>query len=325
MNDHNENVLLDIRGLKMHFPLRSGVLRRTSGEVRAVDGVNLQVRRGEALGLVGESGSGKSTLGKCVLRLYEPTAGEILYRGENIRRFSGKALKAYRRKVQAVFQDPYSSLNARMKIGDIVAEPLVVHGIGTAAERRQAVAQLLEKVGVQPESWSRYPHEFSGGQRQRIGIARALALRPELIICDEPVSALDVSIQAQVVNLLDQLQREFGLSYLFIAHDLSVVEHVCDRIAVMYLGRIVEVAADKELYRAPLHPYTKALMDAIPLPDPSRARAKASPLGEIPSMVNSPSGCSFHTRCPIRREICSKAEPALREIRDGHFAACHLV
>ena len=309
----------------MHFPVRKGLLRRQAGAVYAVDGVDLRVGRGEALGLVGESGSGKSTIGKCVLRLHQPTGGRILYNGEDISTLSGKGLKAYRRKVQAVFQDPYSSLNARMSIGKIVAEPLVVHGIGDAAERRRTVAELLEKVGVRPEYLGRYPHEFSGGQRQRIGIARALALRPELIICDEPVSALDVSIQAQVINLLDDLQVEFGLSYLFIAHDLSVVEHVCDRIAVMYLGRIVEVASDRALYAKPLHSYTQALMNAIPLPDPGRRRKRTLLNGEIPSPVNPPSGCRFHTRCPIGENICSKVEPKLREKREGHFAACHLV
>lgn len=324
MSENRDNALLDIRGLKMHFPLRKGILRRVSGAVRAVDGVDLRVRRGEALGLVGESGSGKSTIGKCVLRLYEPTEGTVLYDGEDIAHLAGGGLKAYRRKVQAVFQDPYSSLNARMKIEEIVAEPLVVHGIRTAAERRETVAGLLEKVGVRAEYATRFPHEFSGGQRQRIGIARALALQPELIICDEPVSALDVSIQAQVINLLDDLQREFGLSYLFIAHDLSVVEHVCDRIAVMYLGRIAEVASARSLYSEPLHPYTRALMSAIPVPDPGRRKTRTPLSGEIPSPVNPPPGCRFHTRCPIKEAICSKAEPELREIREGHFAACHL-
>ena len=325
MSEKQDNVLLDIRGLKMHFPVRRGLLRRQTGAIHAVDGVDLQVGRGEALGLVGESGCGKSTIGKCVLKLHEPTAGRILYDGADIGPLTGRGLKGYRRRVQAVFQDPYSSLNARMSLGEIVAEPLVVHGIGSAAERRLRVAGLLEKVGIGPECALRYPHEFSGGQRQRIGIARALALRPELIICDEPVSALDVSIQAQVINLLDDLQQEFGLSYLFIAHDLSVVEHVCDRIAVMYLGRIVEVASDRELYADPLHPYTQALMNAIPLPDPSRRRAKLRLSGEVPSPVNPPPGCRFHTRCPLREELCTRSEPPLVEKRTGHSAACHLV
>lgn len=322
LQDSNRS-LLEVEGLKKYFPLRRGVFRRTVGWVQAVDGVSLDVRKGEALGLVGESGSGKSTLGKCTVKLLEPTEGRIFYGGEDITAMGSARTKRYRRQVQAVFQDPYLSLNPRMAIGDIVAEPLKVHSLYSSHERKEKVKDLLMKVGLSPDCVSRYPHEFSGGQRQRIGIARALALNPELIICDEPVSALDVSVQAQVINLLDDLKEEYRLSYLFIAHDLSVVEHVCDRIAVMYLGKVVEIAKDTELYSTPEHPYTAALLSAIPIPDPTLKRHRTILKGEVPSPINPPSGCRFHPRCPYRESICSQQEPKLKMIAEDHWVACH--
>lgn len=317
--------LLDIRGLKKYFPLRKGIFRRAAGWVQAVDEVSLFVDRGETLGLVGESGCGKSTIGKCILKLLEPTEGRIVFDGRDITTIGSHETKDFRKKLQAVFQDPYSSLNQRMSVGNIVGEPLKIHAVCPPSERKDRVAELLGKVGLRPESMSRYPHEFSGGQRQRIGIARALALQPELIICDEPVSALDVSVQAQVINLLDDLKEEFSLSYLFIAHDLSIVEHVSDRIAVMYLGKIVEVARDLELYANPLHPYTQALMSAIPIPDPRQKRKRTVLKGEVPSPITPPSGCRFHPRCPMRKDICSNEEPEFRVKENDHGVACHLV
>jgi len=317
--------LLDIQELKKYFPIRRGIFRKTVGWVQAVDGVSIFVRRGEALGLVGESGCGKSTLGKCIVKLLEPTSGKMFFKGENIATMESAQTKLFRRKVQAIFQDPYSSLNPRMSVGEIVGEPLKVHRLYTAVDRKSKVKDLLEKVGISPDFATRFPHEFSGGQRQRIGIARALVLNPEFIICDEPVSALDVSVQAQVINLLDDLKEEFDLSYLFIAHDLSVVEHVCDRIAVMYLGKIVEIAKDTELYTHPLHPYTQALLSAIPMPDPKRKKERMLLRGEVPSPINPPAGCRFHPRCPLKEEKCAHEEPVLRQLQEDHYAACHLI
>jgi oligopeptide transport system ATP-binding protein len=319
-----ETNLLHIQALKKYFPIRKGILRKTVGWVQAVDGVSMVVRQGEAMGLVGESGCGKSTLGKCIVKLLAPTSGSMLYKGEDIAAMGAAQTRRFRRNVQAIFQDPYSSLNPRMSAGDTVGEPLKVHRLFTAADRKLKVKDLLAKVGISPDYATRFPHEFSGGQRQRIGIARALALNPEFIICDEPVSALDVSVQAQVINLLDDLKAEFDLSYLFIAHDLSVVEHVCDRIAVMYLGKIVEIAKDTELYTNPLHPYTQALLSAIPLPDPRRKKARIVLKGEVPSPINPPAGCRFYPRCALKNEICSIEEPELKLLQNEHWVACHL-
>ncbi len=323
MNSGREG-LLEIRGLKKFFPVKKGIFRRNVGWVQAVDGVSLRIARGETLGLVGESGCGKSTIGKCILRLLDPTEGEILFEGKNIRALAAPELTHFRRKVQAIFQDPYSSLNPRMSVGNIVGEPLLVHGLLPDAARRERVEDLFQKVGLRPEHMSRYPHEFSGGQRQRIGIARSLALRPDLIVCDEPVSALDVSIQAQVINLLDDLKQEFRLSYLFIAHDLSVVEHVSDRIAVMYLGKIVEIAKDTELYPTPLHPYTRALLSAIPIPAPQQRKKRMILRGEVPSPIDPPAGCRFHPRCSEAAEVCGLEEPTLRAVKDHHEVSCFL-
>ena len=319
--------LLELRNLKMHFPIKDGVLRRTVGHVKAVDGVDLAIRKGETLGLVGESGCGKSTLARLVLRLLEPTEGEVLFEGENILSYDRKRMLGVRRNMQIVFQDPYASLNPRMSVGNIVGEPLKTHNVnaGSSSERRKRVQELLEVVGLSPEHYNRYPHEFSGGQRQRIGVARAIALNPRLIICDEPVSALDVSIQAQVVNLLQDLQKEFDLTYVFIAHDLSVVKHISDRVAVMYLGKIVEVADRADLYDRPRHPYTASLLSAIPVPDPrkERARQRVVLTGDVPSPANPPSGCHFHTRCPRAQEYCKDNEPSLEPQESGnHHAAC---
>jgi oligopeptide/dipeptide ABC transporter ATP-binding protein len=316
--------LLEIRGLKKYFPIKKGIFRRNAGWVQAVDGVSLHVVKGETLGLVGESGCGKSTIGRCILKLLDPTDGEILFEGKNIGGLDSAGMKTFRRKVQAIFQDPYSSLNPRMSVGHIVGEPLLVQGIHPEAKREERVEDLFRKVGLRPEYMSRYPHEFSGGQRQRIGIARSLALQPDLIVCDEPVSALDVSIQAQVINLLDDLKLEFGLSYLFIAHDLSVVEHVSDRIAVMYLGKIAEVAKDTELYSNPLHPYTRALLSAIPIPKPGQKKKRTILRGEVPSPINPPAGCRFHPRCSEAMEVCSREEPVLKAVGDQHQVSCFL-
>jgi oligopeptide transport system ATP-binding protein len=310
----------------MHFPLTEGILaHRQLGEVKAIDGINFSVHRGETLGLVGESGCGKTTTGRCILRLQRPTSGQILYDGTDIACLERKQLAALRRRIQVIFQDPYSSLNPRMKVGDIIGEPIKVHAIEpNRAKRTARVRELLSVCGLDPRFADRYPHEMSGGQRQRVGIARALALNPEFIVCDEAVSALDVSIQAQVVNLLEDLRDEFGLTYLFIAHDLSVVRHLCQRVAVMYLGRIVELADSDELFGNPQHPYTQALLAAVPVPDPSvEAHRTFRPVqGEVPSPINPPSGCVFHPRCPIAVERCRQARPELREVRPGHFAAC---
>ncbi len=316
--------LLEVKNLKKYFPIKKGVFSRTMGQVRAVDGVSFALKRGETLGLVGESGCGKTTVGRSILRLIEPTAGQITFNDQNLLELEREELRRVRASLQIIFQDPFSSLDPRMNVGQIIAEPIRNHLKISRKEIRDRVAYLMERVGLHPEHISRYPHEFSGGQRQRIGIARALALNPLAIICDEPVSALDVSIQAQVINLLAQLQEQMNLSYLFIAHDLSVVEHISDRVAVMYLGRIVELATDKELYQNPLHPYSRALLSAVPIPDPEIQRKKILLQGDVPSPINPPSGCSFHTRCVECKEICSRQEPPLLDAGDGHWVACHL-
>jgi len=309
--------LVQIRRLEKHFPIAG-----SDDVVRAVDGVSFDIRTGETLGLVGESGCGKTTVGRCIVRLIDPTAGNIAFDGRDITDLRGQTLRELRREMQIIFQDPYSSLNPRLSIRSIISEPLEIHRIGTRAERREMVADLLKRVGLDPKYADRYPHEFSGGQRQRIGIARALALRPKFIVCDEPVSALDVSVQAQVINLLEELQDEFGLTYLFISHGLAVVEHISDRVAVMYLGKIVEICPSEELYRDPLHPYTQALLSAIPIPDPTHKRDRIVLHGDVPTPVNPPSGCRFRTRCPIAIDECAAVVPELRELRSGHFAAC---
>jgi oligopeptide/dipeptide ABC transporter ATP-binding protein len=309
--------LLNVEGLRKYFPVKKGV-------VRAVDGISFSIAERETLGLVGESGCGKSTAGRTILRLIEPTGGTISWRGQRIEALGRSALRPFRRELQAVFQDPYSSLNPRLRAADIVAEPLRNYESLTRAAEREKLAWLFDKVGLRPDQMVKYPHEFSGGQRQRLGIARALALRPRLIVCDEPVSALDVSVQAQVINLLADLQAEFGMSYLFIAHDLAVVEHISHRVAVMYLGRIVELAEKATLFRDPQHPYTEALLSAAPVPDPGARRKRIILQGDVPSPIAPPPGCHFHTRCPYAEERCRREEPALRELRPGHFVACHL-
>jgi oligopeptide transport system ATP-binding protein len=320
-------VLLEVRGLRMWFPVSRGVvIQRRVGYIKAVDGLDFSIRRGETLGLVGESGCGKSTTGRAILQLYRPTAGEVLFEGVDLTRLKGEALRRMRRRMQMIFQDPYASLNPRMTVGEILREPLEVHGILQGKERQARVEELMEVVGLNPYFVNRYPHEFSGGQRQRIGVARALALQPEFIVCDEPVSALDVSIQAQIINLLEDLQVRYGLTYLFIAHDLSVVRHISDRVAVMYLGKVVELTTRDELYGHPLHPYTKALLSAVPIPDPGlEARRQRIILeGDVPSPANPPSGCRFRTRCPVRMAICAEVEPAWKDVGGGHWVACHL-
>jgi oligopeptide/dipeptide ABC transporter ATP-binding protein len=317
-------VILEVKDLKKHFPVKKGLLRRTVGQVYAVDGISFTINEGETLGLVGESGCGKSTAGRAILRLIEPTSGSVTMTGRDITHLSKKELRPYRRQMQIVFQDPFSSLNPRMTAGQIVGEPLYVHGVANAKERRERVAALFDRVGLRAAQMNNYPHQFSGGQRQRIGIARALALGPQLIVGDEPVSALDVSIQAQVINLLQDLQRERKLSYLFISHNLAVVEHISHRIAVMYLGRIVEYADTRSIFVRPQHPYTEALLSAVPVPDPSIKRTKRILEGDVPSPVHPPSGCHFHTRCPYAIARCKVESPALRETAPGHFVSCHL-
>lgn len=321
----NNDALIHIDDLVMHFPIYRGVVRRQVGAVHAVDGISFDIKRGETLGLVGESGCGKSTTGRAILQLYRPTSGQVIFDGVDLIALKGEDLRKMRRKMQMIFQDPYASLNPRMTVADIVGEPLMVHNVANAKEIKERVDHLLELVKLNPSFADRYPHEFSGGQRQRIGVARALALQPSFIICDEPISALDVSIQAQVVNLLEELQEQFNLTYLFIAHDLSMVRHISNRVAVMYLGIFAELADRDEIYMQPLHPYTQALLSAVPIPDPvaDAKRQRVILEGDVPSPVNPPSGCRFRTRCPIADTICAEERPAFRELKPGHFVACH--
>lgn len=337
MNNSND-MILEIKNLKKYFPIKKGLLSRTVGQVKAVDGVSFQVRIGETMGLVGESGCGKTTLGRCIVRAYKPTAGELIYHEDtesetasrsngsttDLAELSPRALRLYRRQIQMIFQDPFSSLNPRMTLLQLIGEPLKVNGVNNSKAIKERVAELLRVVGLRPEYMNRYPHAFSGGQRQRIGIARALTLNPRLIVCDEPVSALDVSVQAQILNLLNDLQAQFGLTYLFVAHDLSVVEHICDRVAVMYVGKIVEMADTEALYSSPLHPYSEALMSAVPRPDPRQRQEPMVLEGDVADPSDPPSGCYFHPRCRYCVDRCTKETPELREIQPGHYVACHL-
>jgi oligopeptide/dipeptide ABC transporter ATP-binding protein len=318
------NKLVEVESLKKYYPITAGLLRRRVGDVRAVDGVSFYIMEKETLGLVGESGCGKSTLGRTLLRLEEPTVGRVLYRGEDITRLNRRGLKSLRKEVQMIFQDPQSSLDPRMTVGDSIGEALLIHGMGDERERLERVEALLERVGLERGHALRYPHEFSGGQKQRIGIARALSVNPNLIVADEPVSALDVSIQAQILNLMMDLRDEYGLSYLFIAHDLSVIRHISHRVAVMYLGKIVELADRMEIFQTPLHPYTQALLSAVPVPDPRHRKERILLTGDVPSPAAPPPGCRFHTRCPRAFEVCPREEPELRELAQGHLVACHL-
>jgi oligopeptide transport system ATP-binding protein len=322
----SDDIILDVRNLYKYFPITKGfIFQKQVGAVKAVDGVSFTIRRGETLGLVGESGCGKTTTGRVILRLQEPTSGEVYFEGRNVFKLNKEEMRRLRRDMQIIFQDPYSSLNPRMTVGDIIGEPLEIHNLARGKEKVRRVQELLEVVGLSPYHANRYPHEFSGGQRQRIGIARALAVNPKLIICDEPVSALDVSIQAQVLNLLEELQKEFGLTYLFIAHDLSVVKHISDRIAVMYLGRIVEIADADTLFTNPQHPYTEALLSAVPIPDPAIRRERIILPGDVPSPVNPPQGCRFHTRCLYAQESCRIEDPPLLDVGGGHLVACPIL
>jgi oligopeptide transport system ATP-binding protein len=321
---NNEN-MVEVRNLKKYFPTGGGMFGGGGDTVKALDDVSFSIRRGETFGLVGESGCGKSTTGRCMLRLIEPTAGEVWFDGQDLLSLDSKGLRLLRREMQIIFQDPYSSLNPRMQVGEIIAEPLVIHRVGSRRERPERVAELLRLVGLDPGHAGRYPHEFSGGQRQRIGIARALALNPKFVVCDEPVSALDVSVQAQVVNLLQDLQERLGLTYLFISHGLSVVEHISTRVGIMYLGKLVEVASSVEIFHNPLHPYTKALLSAIPVPDPDAVRSRLPLTGESPTAISPPSGCRFRTRCPMAEPRCAENEPRLVEVSPGHFVACIVV
>ena len=325
---HDPNNLVEVNDLKMYFPVTAGLfVQRKIADVKAVDGLSFFVKKGETLGLVGESGCGKSTTGRAVLQLYRPTAGSVMFDGEELTRLHGNDLRRFRRRMQMIFQDPYSSLNPRMSVAQIIAEPMVIHGLYKGAERRDRVDYLMNAVGLNPYFSKRFPHEFSGGQRQRIGIARALAVEPDFIVCDEPVSALDVSIQAQIINLLEDLQSEFNLTYLFIAHDLAVVRHISDRVSVMYLGKMMELAESNELYRNPLHPYTKALLSAVPITDPDleRTRERIILTGDVPSPLRPPPGCVFHTRCPIVIDECRERVPEWREAAPEHWVACHRV
>jgi oligopeptide transport system ATP-binding protein len=320
----NGKILLDVRHLKKYYPVLGGIMRRQVGSVKAVDDVSFFIHEGETLGLVGESGCGKTTTGRAILRLQQPTAGEVYFEGTDIVKLPASELKPLRRKMQIIFQDPYSSLNPLMPVGDIIGESLLAHGVKNRKEREEIVQYYLKKVGLRPEYVRRYPHEFSGGQRQRIGIARALVLRPKFVVCDEPVSALDVSVQSQVLNLLSDLQEEFGLTYLFIAHNLSVVEYISDRVGVMYLGKLVELADSHEIYQNPKHPYTQALLSAAPIPDPTVRKERIILVGDVPSPLNPPKGCRFHTRCPLAQSICREIEPPLEDkTGSGHLAACH--